>query len=593
MFMFFTLNRSVFVIALIALMACHAKKDKGFLLAAKRPGPNVILILADDQGWGDLGMHQNPYVKTPVLDRIARDGARFEHFYVSPLCAPTRASLLTGRYYLRTGTSWVSKGLENMNPEEQTFAEIFKANGYRTGCFGKWHNGAHYPQHPNRQGFDEFVGFCAGHWNNYFGTTLEHNGKPFPTNGYITNVLTSEAIKFIETNKDRPFFCYVPYNVPHSPFQVPNKYFDKYKSLGLSDKNAAVYGMCENMDMNVGRIFDKVDSLGLADNTLIIFLSDNGPNGHRYNGGMKGIKGSVDEGGVRVPCFAYWKGKIKPSTRIADLASHIDWLPTLVSMCRLEVPGDLYWDGVDLSDLILGRSDSLPDRLLFSKLSRSRITPEGAVRSEEYRLVMVQSDTALYDMGTDPGQKTDISGDHPALTLALAGAYNRWFEEVMSEYHPQNVIQVGFNEESETYLPAHESVFSGALHFKEGHGWAHDWLINWTQPMDSIYWEMEVVESADFDIFIRYSCPEADTGAKIIVRNSNDRSEQVISKSWDPTYIPSPDRVKRVEVYEKEWARQKLGTLHFKKGRQYVSLKADAIPGKQVCEVKGIYLEKN
>jgi arylsulfatase A len=205
---------------------------------------------------------------------------------------------------------------------------------------------------------------------------------------------------------------------------------------------------------------------------------------------------------------------------------------------------------------------------------------------------MVQSDTALYDMRTDPGQKTDISGDHSSLTLAMAGAYNRWFEEVMSEYHPQSAIMVGFNKEIEAYLPAHESVFSGVIHFKEGHGWAHDWLVNWTRTLDSIYWDIEVVETIDFDIFIRYSCPESDSGSKIIVRSLNDRSEQVLSKPWDPGYIPSPDRVKRVEVYEKEWERQKLGTLHFEKGRQYVSLKADAIAGKQVCEVKGIYLEK-
>ena len=233
--------------------------------------PNVILILTDDQGWGDLGIHGNDRLSTPIIDKMAADGVQFDRFYVSPLCAPTRASLLTGRYYLRTGTSWVSKGLENMHAREVTIAEVFQDQGYATGCFGKWHNGAHYPQHPNQQGFDEFIGFCAGHWNNYFSTTLEHNGEPYPTDRYITDVLTDEALKFIEQNQDNQFFCYVPYNVPHGPFQVPDTYFNKYKNLGFSDKDAAVYGMCENMDENVGRIIQKVDELKLSENTIIIF----------------------------------------------------------------------------------------------------------------------------------------------------------------------------------------------------------------------------------------------------------------------------------------------------------------------------------
>jgi arylsulfatase A len=189
--------------------------------------PNVVLILTDDQGWGDLGIHGSESISTPALDSMARSGAHFDRFYVSPLCAPTRASLLTGRYNLRTGTSWVSKGLENMHPEEVTLGEIFRDQGYTTGCFGKWHNGAHFSQHPNQQGFDEFIGFCAGHWNNYFSTTLEHNGDPYPTNGYITDVLADEAIKFVELNKDNPFFCYVPFNAPHGPFQISDQYFDK------------------------------------------------------------------------------------------------------------------------------------------------------------------------------------------------------------------------------------------------------------------------------------------------------------------------------------------------------------------------------
>ncbi|HLL95021.1 MAG TPA: sulfatase-like hydrolase/transferase, partial [Spirosoma sp.] len=215
--------------------------------------PNVLFILTDDQGWGDLGLHGNPHVETPHLDQLARDGAQFERFFVSPLCAPTRASLLTGRYHLRTGTVSVTGGWERMNADEQTLAEIFKQNGYATGCFGKWHNGEHYPEDPIGQGFDEFLGFCAGHWNNYFDTELQHNDEMVPTRGFITDVLTDAAIGFIENNKEKPFFCYLPYNAPHSPFQVPDRYFDKCKARGLDDQNACVYGMVENLDDNIGR----------------------------------------------------------------------------------------------------------------------------------------------------------------------------------------------------------------------------------------------------------------------------------------------------------------------------------------------------
>ena len=243
---------------LLILFSCASPQEE---TTEEKSSPNVLLILTDDQGWGDLGVHGNPIIQTPVLDDFARKGVEVKNFYVSPLCAPTRASLLTGRYHLRTGTRWVSDGLENMNPEEVTLAEMFKSAGYATGCFGKWHNGAHFPFHPNQQGFDEFIGFCAGHWNNYFNTTLQHNGEPFPTEGYITDVLTDEAIKFIEQSGDEPFFCYVPYNVPHGPFQVPDQYFDKYynqldtmQDETERNKLAAVYGMCENMDANIGRL---------------------------------------------------------------------------------------------------------------------------------------------------------------------------------------------------------------------------------------------------------------------------------------------------------------------------------------------------
>ncbi len=215
-----------------ALLAAASLLAEPVPLPASAPSPqggrkpNVVLVMTDDQGWGDLRSHGNSLIDTPVMDRLAGQGARFEHYYVSPMCGPTRASLLTGRYNLRSGAAWVSHGLEVMRLNEVTIADALAGAGYATAAFGKWHNGEYGPYHPNYRGFQEFFGFCRGAWQNYFDATIEHNREPVRTKGYITDVLTDAALGFIEDNRDRPFFCYVPYNAPHHPFQVPARYVD-------------------------------------------------------------------------------------------------------------------------------------------------------------------------------------------------------------------------------------------------------------------------------------------------------------------------------------------------------------------------------
>lgn len=581
-------NHCFLILSLASLLtySCHKNRQVSMV-----NHPNVVLILTDDQGWGDLGIHGNDMISTPAIDQMARSGAQFERFYVSPLCAPTRASLLTGRYALHTGTSWVSKGLENMRGEEVTIAEVFKDNGYATGCFGKWHNGAHYPEHPNRQGFDEFVGFCAGHWNNYFSTTLERNGSPYPTEGFITDVLTDEAIRFIEDNRDRNFFTYIPYNAPHGPFQVPDRYFNKYKSMGISDKDAAVYGMCENVDDNVAKIIARLETLGLMEKTIIIFMTDNGPNGQRYNGGMRGVKGSIHEGGVRVPSIFNWKGKIDARS-IPQIAGHIDVLPTLVSLCNLEKVVTLPLDGLDLSTLLLEENPNFPDRLFFTKRSMETIIPDGAVRSDQYRLVIENGDTMLFNMQMDPGQQHDISASEKEVVAKLASAYGAWFDDVTGDFSPSTEIRIGFTGEETIYLPAHEAGFSGDIRFMEGHGWAHDWLVNWTNTSDSVYWEVVVDQPGTFSIELLYSCTESNVGADLHLLCAGESASAVISKAHDPEYIPSPDRIPRIEVYEKEWARLKMGNLNISSGEQTIVLKAGNIPSGQVGEIKGLELKR-
>jgi len=556
--------------------------------------PNVVLIMTDDQGWGDIHSHGNDKLDTPVLDKLAADGVRFDRFYVSPVCAPTRASLLTGRYHLRTGVSWVTRGRETMRREEVTVAEVLKQAGYATGCFGKWHNGAHYPYNPNGQGFDEFLGFCAGHWNNYFDTRLEHNGVPVKTRGYITDVLTDAALAFIEKHRDRPFFCYIPYNAPHGPFQAPDRYFDKYKKRGFDDKNACIYGMCENIDDNVGRILGKLDELNLTDNTIVIFLTDNGANGKRYNGIMRGTKGSVHEGGVRVPLFIRWPGRLNPGTTAKQIAAHIDLLPSIVELCGLPMTETLPLDGLSLVPLLKSETANWPDRMIFTHQSRrgEALLAPGAVRTQRYRLVTYGKRYELYDMIADPGQRKNIASQSPQVVKKLRAAYEAWFKDVTRNSIERLPIPVGYAEANPVELPAPESYFQGNVKFKGRAGWANDWITGWQSTDDHVWWDIDVVRPGKYKVTLMYVCPKEDVGSKVRVEVSGQGVEGVIRRAHDPEPIPSPDRVPRGEVYEKVWAPLPLGAVKLNKGRARLYVKALSKPGKAVMDLKAVRLRR-
>lgn len=558
----------------------------------KNTGPNVLLILTDDQGYGDLGLHGNTFIETPVLNQFAKESAQFERFYVSPLCAPTRASLLTGRYHLRTGTVSVSKGLEVMKSEETTLAELFKANGYTTGIFGKWHNGQHLPNHPNGQGFDEFFGFCGGHWSNYFDTHLEHNGQEVSTKGFITDVLTDKALSFIEKHRNQPFFCYVPLNAPHSPHQVPDSYFDKYKAKGVDDELASVYGMCENIDDNVGRLLKKLEDLKLEKNTIVIFMTDNGPNGRRFNGDMKGIKGSVDEGGIRVPCFVRWRGTIQPAIR-KTLSAHIDILPTLQELCQLKPISTSPLDGRSLASILL-RNSLQSDRKIYTHVAQPELPVKsypGSVRTNQYRLVVKENSTELYDMLTDPSQKQDLSKMQSDITQKLRNDYLQWFSEVSKDIKPQLTIPLS-TKRIRIELPTYEATFSGNLKYREGHGWVHDWLVNWTSPQDSITWEVESILNQRFIVEVVYTCPAENVGSEIQVSVANQRIRKNITKAFDPPMMLSPDRVPRKEVDEKMWEKLTIGSILIPKGENKIVISAPKIRHKEAAEIKSIILVK-
>ncbi len=556
--------------------------------------PNVVLIMTDDQGYGDLGSHGNPHLKTPVMDRLASESVEFTRFYVSPVCAPTRASLLTGRDHLRTGVYGVTAGRETLVSEETTIAEALKAAGYRTGLVGKWHLGEHYPYVPHAQGFDEFVGFRTGHWTDYFDTPLERNGEPFTSSGYIADFLTDEAIRFMEENRDRPFFLYVPYNTRHSPFQVPDKYFDVYEGLGLDTPTQSVYAMVSNLDDNLGRLLGKIEELGIRDNTILVFLTDNGPNGKRFNGLLRGTKGSVYEGGTRVPFFIRWPKGFKGERKIETIAAHIDLYPTLLELCGVKPPEGLSIDGKSLAPLLGGEESSWPDRMLFTHRERrnnlSSVYP-GTVRTQRFNLVNGEE---LYDVEADPGERTNVAAEHPDVVRELRAAYESWYEEAVSERGYRRLpIRVGYAEENPVSLPAPQAYLEGGVKFAKGPGWAHDWFVGWKDAASRAYWNLDIVRSGRYEISLRYLCPQEGVGTRLRVIVAGRTLGSTISDPALRVSRSAPDRVPRIEAYAMDWGTLPMGVVELEKGETELAVSvASTIGEKAELELQKVLIKK-
>jgi arylsulfatase A len=478
-----------------------------------------------------------------------------------------------------------------MRSSEITIAEVLKDAGYKTGIFGKWHNGEQYPNHPNGQGFDEFLGFCSGHWNNYFNSTIEHNGKEIKTEGYITDVLTDAAIRFIRENKEVPFFCYVPYNAPHSPNQVPDKYFDKYHAKGLDDETACIYGMCENVDENVGRILKTIDELQLDENTIILYLTDNGPNSVRWNGGMKGIKGHIDEGGLRVPLYMTWKGHLPEGITVESLAAHIDILPTLCELCKISLP-QVKLDGHSLVPEIFGKRAN-NERLIFSHTGSMKVEKyNGTVRSDRFRFTYKKDGSRLYDMVADPCQLKDVSGIYPEIFAEMRTAYEDWWSEMATNGFDPPRIPVGYSNFSTTRLPAPDAKLNGGLSYFGKMGWANDWISDWTSTGCFASWPLSIADKGTYNIKVRYCCPENQVGSVLTIMIGKKQLEAKIFKAHDPEYIPSPDRIKRKEVYEKIWAELEFGSVTLNSGDYDLILQAKKIAKDEIGEIKSVYVTK-
>ncbi len=582
-----TLANSILILLSFILTSCSVDqktKDTGNL-------PNIVIIVSDDQGWGDLGINGNTNLSTPNIDKLAQQGATFSRFYVSPVCSPTRAELLTGRYHVRGGVYSTSAGGERLDLDETTFAEIFKKAGYKTAAFGKWHNGMQPPYHPNARGFDEFYGFCSGHWGNYFNPVLEHNGKIVKGNGFIIDDLTEKAMDFIESNKNSPFLVYLPLNTPHSPMQVPDTWWNKFENMELAQLHRdpekenilhtkAALAMCENIDWNVGRLIDKLEQFGLSENTIVVYFSDNGPNGWRWNDGMKGRKGSVDEGGVRSPLFVWWVNTIDAGIEIPEVTSVMDIFPTLIELTGINSETGKPLDGKSLKPLLFESEWSWQDRVIVSHWGNRT-----SLRNQNYRL---DQENKLFDMENDPGQRIDISNQYPEKTGELVRVKEDWERNVLTELPEKDTrpFTIGDPDFIFSQIPARDGTGTGNI--QRSNRYPNDsFFTNWISTADSIYWDAEILKEGDFEITLYYTCEQDDIGTSIQLSFGSGTIESEIDEAHNPPLQGMEnDRVKRIESYIKDFKPLTMGTIHLEKGIGPLVLKALDIPGDESIDFR-------
>lgn len=568
------------------------------LTAVANDQPNVVVFLTDDQGWGDLSIHGNTNLSTPNIDSLAEQGAAFNQFFVCAVCAPTRAEFLTGRYHPRTGVSGVSQGSERLNPDETTIADLFKAAGYATGAFGKWHNGTQAPYHPNYRGFEEYYGFTSGHWGHYFSPPLDHNGKPVRGKGYVVDDFTDHAIRFIQENRDQPFFCYIPYNTPHSPMYVPDRFFDKFDGVDPEMRHRdpkkedvswtrAALAMCENIDWNVGRVLKTLDELKLSDNTIVVFFCDNGPNSWRWNGGFKGKKGSIDEGGVRSPLFIRWPGQIPEGSKIKQVSGAIDLLPTLAELTDIPADGGKPIDGISLARELKGHPELKSERAIFSIRAMGG-TPTVSIRTNRWRL---DNDGHLFDMAKDPGQKTDVAESHKKLASRLLKQANEHKREMVElvEANADRPFTVGYAKH--TTLPARDGIEHGNIQ-RSVRSPNNSFFKNWTSKDDSITWSVDVVNAGTYEAIVYYTCADGDEGAVIRLGMDGGKYAQArVTEAWDPPlYDKSMERVADSHYFMKDWKPLSLGKLKLEKGHGILRLGSRDIKSSRVIDTIGVEL---
>ena len=507
-------NKQIIIVVLLTLISAYF----GRVLAQQKP--NVILIITDDQGYGDVAANGNKIIKTPSMDKIHDEGIRLTNFHAGTTCAPSRSGLMTGAEGNRAGVWHTIGGCSLMRDKFAIMPQVFKESGYATAMFGKWHLGDEYPYRPEDRGFDETVYHGAGgvgqtpdFWNNdYFDDTYWHNGEPQKYKGYCTDVFFSEALDFIENKKDKPFFLYLSTNAPHGPYNVPEAYFNLYKEEPLlNEVQKAYYGMITNIDDNIALLEKKLEVLGIKDNTILIFTTDNGAAYHtvkdgksqyKYNAGMNGYKGSAYEGGHRVPFFIRWKdGKLIGGHDVNQLAMNYDILPTLTNLCGLSKIPNTGSDGRDLTPLLKKEVQDWSQRYCVVDNNRFQQPVKwknSAVMDNTWRLI---NGIKLFDLNKDPGQTEDIAVMHPQKVEEMKAAYERWWAYTSRDFSHYEAYKIGSPQIKETIITAHDLHTIAPVTWNQSY--IRDPYSSKKPAMGNGYWMVDVQQEGAYQIELR------------------------------------------------------------------------------------------
>jgi arylsulfatase B len=471
--------------------------------------PNIVIVITDDQGYGDLSCHGNPVLKTPHLDKLSSESVRLNDYHVAPTCSPTRAALLTGHWTDRTGVWHTIMGRSLIRENEVTIGQIFSDGGYATGMFGKWHLGDNYPYRPEDRGFQEVlrhggggVGQTPDYWDNaYFDGAYYHNSKPEPVKGYCTDVYFDYARRFITAQKaaGKPFLAYIATNAPHGPMHAPEEYAKPYEKLGVS--TAHFMGMVANIDDNVGKMRKWLADEGLAEDTIFIFTTDNGTAGGRkvYDGGMRGAKGSEYDGGHRVPFFMHWPKGGMTGRDVEPITAHVDIVPTLIDICDIPAPKGVTFDGTSIYPLLKGTAKNWPDRMLVTDSQRV-VDPikwrKTAVMSSKWRLV---NGKELYDIKADPKQQKNVAAQHPEVMKRMTDFYDAWWTELEPTFKQDAQLYVGHPAENPARLTCHDWI-GRLVPWNQGHvrkGPAYK------KNQKTGFWNIKVHQAGDYEISLR------------------------------------------------------------------------------------------
>ncbi len=479
--------------------------------------PNVVIVITDDQGYGDLSCHGNPILKTPEIDKLYADAVRLKDYHVAPTCSPTRSAFLTGHWTNRTGVWHTIMGRSMLRENEVTMGQVFKDAGYATGMFGKWHLGDNYPYRPEDRGFTEVmrhggggVGQTPDYWDNaYFDGSYWHNGTPEPVNGFCTDVFFDYAKRFIKDSKTagKPFLAYIATNAPHGPMHSPEEFSKPYKDQNINLAN--FYGMIANIDDNVGKIRSFLDSEGLTENTIFIFTTDNGTSAGEkvFNAGMRGKKGSEYDGGHRVPLFVHWpNGELTGGRDVEEITAYVDVLPTLIDLCDVPPPTGVKFDGTSIAALLNDKVDvDWPDRILVTDSQRVKDPikwRKSAVMTSQWRL---NNGKELYDVKADPGQTKNVAEANPQVVQRLTDFYEQWWQELLPSFQNATAIYLGHAADNPARLTSHDWITTGSTPWNQSH-------VRKAQngARNTGFWNVNVVADGDYEIRLRRWPEEAD-----------------------------------------------------------------------------------